>query len=89
MPGERYREYMQNIRAANVLSAIQDEKEFRFGISNWGFAAKGWRLAYVYRTSPPDQSLLIDTMDGFRPDGKRGKMGYRPLAENWYAWIIW
>jgi hypothetical protein len=89
MTMERYQEFLKYLELAGAKSAAHRDNEFKFGIVGRGFASGGWRLAYVYRNSPPAPPEIIRTIDGFRPPGKGWEQGYRHLEGNWYIWIIW
>jgi hypothetical protein len=85
----RYQEYMDTLGAAGASTAFHRDEEYKFGIGGRGFASHGWRLALIYRDSPPDPQEVIDSIDGFRPSGSKWRQGYRHLEGNWYIWIIW
>lgn len=89
MTMERYQEYRKYLELAGANGAAHRDNELKFGIAGWGFASRGWRLAFVYRDSAPEPTEIINTIDGFRPTGKEWRQGYRHLEGNWYIWIIW
>ena len=79
------RKQMTSCRVA-VMGKREDE--MYFGIGACGFASKGWRLSFVYRTSPPPD--VLKSLDDFRrTSGKNWTTAYVPLEKNWYVRVIW
>jgi hypothetical protein len=84
---ERRQQYTKVLAEAGTKMAIHDEEEFRFGVVAWGWAGKGWRIAYTYRTNAP--TPIIQGLDGFRKTKSGMEDAYRRIDENWYLWIVW
>jgi len=91
---ERLNSYQAILKQVGLSAAIKDEGEYRFPFGGNGFASKGWRMAFVYRTKPIPPEELIENTDLFvnkkiTSNSKTWVKAYRPLGDNWYVFIIW
>lgn len=82
----RFKSYRTVFKRLKLQSALREGAELRFPVDGWGFGADGWRLALVYRESPP--SPLLANMDE-RPSGPGQREAFRRLETHWYAWLTW
>lgn len=82
----RFKSYRAVFKRLKLQSALREGTELRFPVDGWGFGADGWRLALVYRETPP--APLLANMDE-RPTGRSPREAFRRLETHWYAWLTW
>lgn len=82
----RFKTYRTIFKRLKLQSALREGAELRFPVDGWGFGPDGWRLALVYRESPP--SPLLANMDE-RSTGPGPREAFRRLETHWYAWLTW
>lgn len=88
MSHEDYSKFVEKMKSLGVLSLNRYNDEVAFLVIAKGFASKGVRVFYVYRETPPKESV-IRNMSDFRRKAGGWTVAYIPMERGWYAKIVW